>query len=585
MKYWVPHNWDDSFNHEGLLFFVQRVQEMLFHFSDDIHRAPVHNTLTLIHEFNRTYSEVLSGEVKSYQLGPIFKELEHCFSNDKIIRDNLDSNFIEGILPQMRSFSEKTSHNLVNYIYNIIKPHYLTWIIAYLEKHIPFGNHKKEIEYGARCWISQIIMYGYSGEFIYNYVEDFFINNNLNSLDVLTQFFDRFDFEKRTYKVYMQISGIFSTYANMLTARLSLQFADDGNFHLIKKRSKYIICYFELEALDYYIAVLRARQKIDVFFRYFRFISNKRTNFLYMYGTILDCDTQQSHSLPIIPTGFKAIETPKNEIPSETIDSIILGVQKHREDGMDRLNRAIELHNSALQQQLPKDGFTNLWSALEVLSPKIMDSKLDAVLYSVLPILQNDYFMTVFDSIHEDLSENLTTHDFNALMNTVEAPTELKKVAAFCLLPEYSGLREDYFGRMTDLPLLRHKIFCLFELSNKKTELFSLSKKYRTRVEWHLYRLYRARNQIVHAGNTPRRIQVLGEHLHSYVDSVTYEFALKLASPYNLPTISSILVDTNLLIKYKERYFSLDGQISADDIRILLEDFFAPLSLDDTDET
>lgn len=576
MKCWIPDNWDDSFDHEGLLFFVQRMQEMLFHFSDDIHRAPVHNTLTLIREFNRTYNEVLSGEVKNYQLEPIFKELEYSLSHDKIIRDNLDHNFIEEILTQMRSFSEKTSHNLVSYIYHIIRPHYLSWIIAYLKKHISCKNHKKEIEYGARCWVSQIIMDGYSGEFIYNYIEDFFINNNINSLDDLSQFFDRFDFEERTYKVYIKISDILSTYADILTTRLSLQFEDDGNFSLINKKRRYIICYFELNALDYYIAALHARQKIDTFCRYFRFITNKRTYLLDKFGAVWDCDTNQLRFLPIIPTGLKAIETPKDEIPSSFIDSIILGVQQHRKNGMDRLNRAIELHNSALRQQLPKDGFTNLWSALEVLCSNNMDSKLDAVLHSVLPILQNDYFTVVFNSIYEDLSDNLITHDFETLMSIVEAPTKLEKVAAFCLLPEYSELREDYFGKMTDLPLLRHKIFCLFELKDEKKKLFALSKKYRTRVEWHLYRLYRARNLIVHAGTTPPRIQVLGEHLHSYVDSIIYEIALKLASSYNLSTISSILVDTNLLIKNKENYFLSDGQITADDIGILLEEIFCP---------
>ena len=41
MKYWCPNDWSDSFDHEGLLFFIQKMQEMLFHFSDDIHRAPI----------------------------------------------------------------------------------------------------------------------------------------------------------------------------------------------------------------------------------------------------------------------------------------------------------------------------------------------------------------------------------------------------------------------------------------------------------------------------------------------------------------------------------------------------------------
>ena len=75
MKYWIPVNWDANFDGEGLLFFIQRMQEMLFHFSGDIYRAPVHNTSTLLHEFLSTYEQSQKGEVGSYQLSPILEEL------------------------------------------------------------------------------------------------------------------------------------------------------------------------------------------------------------------------------------------------------------------------------------------------------------------------------------------------------------------------------------------------------------------------------------------------------------------------------------------------------------------------------
>lgn len=48
MKY-VVQKWDAQY--DGILYFVQRLQEMLFHYSDDIVKAPVHNTMTLIFEY------------------------------------------------------------------------------------------------------------------------------------------------------------------------------------------------------------------------------------------------------------------------------------------------------------------------------------------------------------------------------------------------------------------------------------------------------------------------------------------------------------------------------------------------------
>ena len=40
--------------YDGIQFFVQRLEEMLFHYSDDIVRSPVHNTQTLIVEYIET---------------------------------------------------------------------------------------------------------------------------------------------------------------------------------------------------------------------------------------------------------------------------------------------------------------------------------------------------------------------------------------------------------------------------------------------------------------------------------------------------------------------------------------------------
>ena len=45
MKY-ITQDWTST--KDGYLFFVQRLQEMLFHYSDDIVKAPVHNTQILL---------------------------------------------------------------------------------------------------------------------------------------------------------------------------------------------------------------------------------------------------------------------------------------------------------------------------------------------------------------------------------------------------------------------------------------------------------------------------------------------------------------------------------------------------------
>lgn len=425
-------------------------------------------------------------------------------------------------------------------------------------------------------------MRGYTSEFIYSYTEQFFIQGNIDSLDAVSAFFDRFDFSKRNYKVYMQLSDSMEPYFDTLKTRIALSFEDDGNFSLIQQRKKRVICYLEIEALDYYKAVAYAYERINIFIKYYQFISNKRNHLLHKFCAVWDCEYERIYHLPITPTGFKAIETHSSVMSPELIDETIMGMQIHGKSGMSTFNKAISLHNSALQQQLPKDGFVNLWSILEVFCPQgEASSKIEPILYSVLPVLQKDYFTTVFATIGTDLLENLTESDYLDLMQQLNSTGSVSEVAAFCLLPEYEQLRDDVFAKLENQPLLRNKIYSLYVLRNNKKELFALTKRYKQRVKWHLYRLYRARNTIVHTGSVPGRIQVLGEHLHSYVDCVMFEVAFRLGANNALQSINNLFVDTILLMNSKEEHFGNGGTVESADIDILFKQNFCPEFSDD----
>lgn len=581
MKYWKSDNWKEGFDHEGLLFFVQRMQEMLFHCSSDIHRTPVHNTASLLQEYMSTYRQVRKGEISSHQLTQILDELRQMFSTDCVLEDNIGKDMMDILSQQLRECTDDSSYNLVEYICRIVEPMYLTWSVNYIKKHISRANHKIEIEKGIRCWLPGIIMKGYSAEFVYNYVEESLVKSSISSLTDIDKFFDRFDFVERKYRVYMQIQNTMRTCIPMLEKRLSLIFSDDGNFNQIKLKKNKLLCYFEIEDYDDYAAVTAAYHRINVFLKYYRFVSDSREYLLYKFGAVLDCETNQMHFIPVIPTGFKTIENHRDDAHIQMIDRIILDIQGSR-DGVVKLNKAIELHNSAIRQYLPKDGFVNLWSILEVLCPQgNAQSKIEPILQAILPIMQNDYFTTIFQTIETDLEDNLSEKDYQMLLETVSGSSKLIKIASFCLLPEYENLREKYFFEiMSKLPLLRQKIYNLYKLKDNKEKFYALSEKYRQRVKWHMYRLYRARNSIVHAGADPNRIKTLGEHLHSYVDGVMFEIAGKMGRRKAIVTIDNLFIDTKLLVKMKRRVFAQKSAITQEDIYLLFEHFFIEDNLD-----
>lgn len=236
----------------------------------------------------------------------------------------------------------------------------------------------------------------------------------------------------------------------------------------------------------------------------------------------------------------------------------------------------IRLHNMALIQPDLSDGFVNLWSILEVASSDAsLDSKIKNVVHSILPILQNDYYYKIFSSILDDLSNNLSKADMRMLFEKVKEGKDdrLHKIIAFIVLPQYEKLREEFFEKLRDFPNIRQKIYKIYITKDNKNKMIKISDTYAQRIEWHLYRLYRVRNAIVHAGDTDRNIRVLGEHLHIYCDSVIIELITKLASNDNLSTVKDVLIDTKLLLGKKKEYLKEGGAFVDEDISHLRKEY------------
>lgn len=221
--------------------------------------------------------------------------------------------------------------------------------------------------------------------------------------------------------------------------------------------------------------------------------------------------------------------------------------------------------------------FLNLWSALEVASvTDSSKSKIESVTDNIVSILQNDYFECIFSNILDDLKNNLGNRKVSLLLKDItEFDKEICKIAGFIFLEKYEKYREDYFANeLKYYPNIRYKIYNLYEQRENREKLWHLSEKYCQRIEWHLYRLYRLRNAIVHAGESHKRIQMLGEHLHIYVDRVILELMVKLAKDKCLGTIQDVFTDTYLLLNKKKKNLKEPGNVDEQSIMLLLENFF-----------
>lgn len=209
---------------------------MLFHYSDDIVKAPVHNTQTLLEEYVDTEKDVVKGSIKQYQLDIIAKEIKSSLMTDVIVRELYKYEVIE----EMAKFLDKDQRTAVHYIFNKIpKKKYYEICCKYLKENLSESNRKTEIEKGLRAWLAFLLWHGYSSEYIYRFLRNIF-EESINDPEKKAQIFlNRFDFEIGKYKVYFVFYEKLKPYQKLLNERLHISFEDDGCFKQIKRKQSH----------------------------------------------------------------------------------------------------------------------------------------------------------------------------------------------------------------------------------------------------------------------------------------------------------------------------------------------------------
>ena len=551
-----------------MLYFAQRIEEMYYHYAIDIYKAPVLNTHLLAKEYISTLINIENGVMNSSYLQYIMEEFKNSLQNDIILKKYWGIENILQFTQALNSSNLDKQGKLIHYLYDMLSHYkYYNWCVSYLKDIIPEQNEKKKIEQVMRCLFPDLIAYGYAPEFVYNFNrKTFFADTPIESTDGLLLFFKRFDFKPHNFKIYLGISKEIVKFKSIMTNHLNVTFNDDGNFKFLKIHSNYIKIFLgEIKALDRYSAMKVAYNRINLFLRFYKVLGNINDINIQTIGMAIEDNDTTPYYLPAIPLGYDTIEEFDKERIGNVAEITISELLLNAENSIRTLIKAVDLHNDAISERNLRDGFLNLWSSLEVLcQTKKTDSKIDSIIKTLVPILEKDYFRGVFDDIQNDLSKVLSKQDFDHVINSIEYGTDnAEKIANLILLDSYKALRNDIYSKLSYYPVLRSRIFNLSAECTTPKKMYKLCEHYGKRVSWHIRRMYRTRNAIVHAGETPQNLKMLGEHLHSYVDSLIIEFIYELSSIKFLNSIDNVLIDTefsiNRFYKIFDDYSNIDN--------------------------
>jgi len=180
---------------------------------------------------------------------------------------------------------------------------------------------------------------------------------------------------------------------------------------------------------------------------------------------------------------------------------------------------ALEHYTLAQTSAAYRVKLVNLWAAVECLATSPTGKSVsDRVQATVLPIVSwrridkiTRYIATILTGLRSKGSASMLGSGFST-----EGVVSAEEVLLVLSKPQDDPDISSLLNAVAANPLLRNRIFNLWKIFSNPATLLKDTTISRERTEWHLLRIYRARNLIVHYGEEVPSVPHLLDHLQYY---------------------------------------------------------------------
>ncbi len=594
MKAYDFPRWASSPSNKGLLFFAQAMEEMLFHYGHDSLKVPALNFRFLCVEIQNTFRKIEAKVVDKGNMRPLIEELKDSFNRDPIAQRLFGNDFdclffsknADGEIQRNCSdlFKDPCSEGslkrikqVTNYLINemgLNDQYYATLkeSIAEAIKISPFSFEDQGFLYHlSRILLTDLINYSYSQEYIYWVVNEIFYNPSRLDLEVdsaLELFWSYFDFNEKEYIVILplRISALQKHLKNFQNITIK-----ENEKNLFDNSCKWVI-ELEIKGMDIYQAQTNAIQLVSFFVSLLQYNNHKSQS--YKTGVAMVSlkgaeDFLELHA-PITPLKRGAVlsDEKNNEKIALMVNnfSFLSG----------KLVNVIELHSSAINSADIHNQLLNLWTIVEVLiptEPKNSFSKINQLCNVITSVLNAQYVSSLITQLLLDLRHCIPHEIQGALDKVVDGEQSEEKLAAILVMNKYQTEKEFLINELKFYPLLQYRVEQYSTIMSNRLHLKEYLIAHRKRLFWHIMRIYRNRNMIVHDGSHFPYIDVIVQNLHYYVDSLIDTINVYAGNGYSsIKTIYTVLQqkEYRYLLSLEEK--ELDGspkKIDSDYIAVI----------------
>lgn len=595
MKAYSFENWTKGKGTEGLMFFVQNVEEMLFHYSHDSYKVPALNFHYLCEEILQCIGYLEREIVDKGNMRPLVDEMSAMLQGD-IIAQILYGDKIEDLfyLKNEKGQLEDNYHLIENEPGSENSVRKLRKIISYLLEDMEIQNKyfeltKLEIKTAvlqnsddeerrhrlaqlSRLFLTELINRGYSQEYIYRevikrfYTESRIIENPESEIE---EFLGLFTFKRHKYTVTLPFKR--RDTAKFLS-RLDHIEVIKNEERLFKGAFPYL-AKIKVQELDPVGAGDSALGLIDLVLSLQQFNTHKRNTF-----PTNKAQVQEENNTAIYinkPVNVMERGRAKSELKTNEFLTGVFGSNKAVNQ---KILRAITLHSSAMDTKVPSDQLLNLWTIIEVIinfDRNAKAAKIIQITNTLTTVLNASYISSLLQQMANDLRRCYP--DFENVLGSVDyGKTDIEKMAAVLVLGECTEIRSDLMEGIKAYPLLQYRMNHYAAIFSDRQKLKTYLENHRRRVGWQISRIYRNRNLIIHDGVSMTYLELLIGNLHFYTDTLLETISYCHLIGYD--SVEAIFAHLNHVEHEREILLSKGKEEKIDGKKVFIPD---PITTDD----
>lgn len=553
-----PRNrWPSTASSEGTLFFAQAMAAFLDDQSYEGFRAYSLDTLARLREAYAVAEDVKLNRVPKAALRPVVDELLWSLAGDDAATE-IAKEQIEFVITQLSTAIPEADRlqSLAAMLIDCIAPRYREAIRDKVIEVIPNSSKRIDLLKATGFLVSHLINSGHSRVFLLQKVEEKFFSQAVGraGASVVKSFIDGISEENRRYNV---VCAVKSDTANILERMAEFQIMElrqlppHARIAIMKWASfqqsdRYVL--ESISAADRHRAVAQLHDRLAGI-RSLMVLQSQRPNLnwserFYAYsprGTTGETIERSEANLQPVSTanlaGRRLLQVTRVPRQFETdFDDL----------SRERLFSAVSTAAVAIETNLAETRLISLWSAFEVLlsDPPSGDARVVHYIKHLSPCISIKYHRRLFSAVHDQLSV-MYRKKFKSIINQVEGSPQDQHTnfAMIVVLPKYRQQQQDLINLCSNSPLARHRLFRLQKYYGTPHAAVTTMVDHEKRVAWQLNRIYRARNNLVHAGKTPLFIDSLVLNALEYFRSSVLTIARKAKSGSERQKIDQVVAE------------------------------------------